>query len=81
MILDLKAISEEARRLMDSGVSVEEILDRLRRRGHTQGESMVILEDGLGIDHVEAKKIVVDSPIWTDRHEANKDLQGRVGAE
>lgn len=65
----------EAREALATGASLERIIQMLQKRGLTKMETMILLEDDLGLAHREAKLAVHQSEAWKDHREAAEALE------
>jgi 3-deoxy-D-manno-octulosonic-acid transferase len=72
-LIDPKIV-EEARKIKQGGAGSEAVLKFLRDQGLGKIDSIKVLRDLYGIGLKEAKEIVDQSPVWSDRFEADHEL-------
>ncbi len=65
----------EAQQAFAAGASIEVVIQMLRERGLTKMETMIVLEDDLGVVHSDAKLAVHRSEAWKDYREAAEALE------
>jgi hypothetical protein len=68
----------EAGRLAESGRSVDEMIRFLRDSGADAGDCIWIMFKSGKFSLVEAKRVVLNSPVWADIREASIALQEAV---
>ena len=76
--------SNELRKLLDDGAGLDSALAKIRERGATIIESIVAVRSVQKSDLVEAKRLVHDSPAWSDlraQHEEFLDELERLEQE
>jgi hypothetical protein len=76
-------LTAETERLRQEGVEVDEVLHRLRDRGCSKGQSVLVLA-GLGefagpSRLAQAKKLVHESPAWAHVKERDEAIFGALG--
>jgi len=68
-------VVEDARKLMQAGGDIELILVFLRDRGFDQADCIYAVENLLGAQFSDAKRLVIHSQAWSDRYESDTRLR------